>query len=149
MFVVTTAAAIGLSLLVASPDWLTVLLFVLLALAIPMVLTVALIYGRGRLRTFSIGALFPAGALVVIMFTEGAPFFGMRSSLVEPLEKRLFVMFFIVGACAVTVGFGFLAIWVRRIVEARTGQHPPGSDPHTDAPIDTEETRPGAGTGSG
>ena len=56
-------------------------------------------------------------------------------------------MFFLVVACAVIVGFGFLAIWVRRMVETSSGQHAQGSDPHTDAPIDTEETRPGAGTG--
>ena len=64
MFVVTTAAAIGLSLLVAGPYWLIMLVLVIVALAIPMLLTIALIYGRGAIRTFSIGALFPAGSSV-------------------------------------------------------------------------------------
>jgi len=150
MFVVTTAAAIGLSLVVASPDWLLVLLSAILALAIPMVLTVALIYGRGRLRTFAIGALFPAGAVVVIMFTEGPPFFGMRSALVGlELERRFFLMFFLVGAGAVSVAFGFLAVWVRRMVETHMRQGRGESDPPADAPIDVAETRPGAGTADG
>ncbi|HUT91568.1 MAG TPA: hypothetical protein VMY37_18865 [Thermoguttaceae bacterium] len=144
MFVVTTAAAVALSVLVASPAWLIELVFLLLALAIPMVLTVALIYGRGRLRTFSIGALFPAG-LVLSMFIQGPPLFDMPISGFPgrlDLEERFFVAFFMMAACAVIVGFGFLAVWVRRMVETSSGRHAEGSDPHTDAPIDTEETRP-------
>jgi len=152
MFVLTTAAAVGLSLLVAGPHWLIMLVLVIVALAIPMLLTIALIYGRGAIRTFSIGALFPAGAVAisVIPIFFFPPFlgrFGPPGRL--NLEERFLLTFFLVVACAVMVGFGLLSVWGRRMVEAMSGQRTRGSDPRTGLPIDTEETRPGAGTGTG
>jgi hypothetical protein len=120
MFVLTTAAAIGLAFFVSAPIWLMILVSVLLALALPMVLTIAVIYGRGRLRTFSIGALFPAGFLVVsIAPMMGLPFYAIYDlgSRNNDLVARLVVMAVVAVTGVLTGAFGLLALWVRRMVE--------------------------------
>ena len=51
--------AIVCSGLFAGPIWVTALTLYILGMLTPVAITVAAIYGRGYLRTFSIGALFP------------------------------------------------------------------------------------------
>jgi hypothetical protein len=63
MFILMTALAIVLSGIFAGPDWLSVMVGWLLGILAPMALTVGITYGRGYLRTFCIGGLFPAGVV--------------------------------------------------------------------------------------
>jgi hypothetical protein len=121
MLILTTVAAVGLSLFTAAPTWLIYLVLMLFAVAAPMVLTVVVIYGRGYARTFCIGALFPVGVLLSNL-SRGLAFVGMGGFPRRlDAEDRLFVMFFAFVACLVAAGFGLLAMWVRRIVEGRAG----------------------------
>ena len=60
MFVLTTCMAFACAVLFAFPDMVTVPLLLALTIALPAVLTTFTIYGSGYLRTFCIGALFPA-----------------------------------------------------------------------------------------
>jgi len=61
IFLLTAAAAIVLAGLSAPSDRVRLLSAALLILALPVVLTTVLVYGRGYARTFCIGGLFPAG----------------------------------------------------------------------------------------
>jgi hypothetical protein len=121
--ILMTATAVALSLLVASPVWLARLTAFVLGMALPMVLTVTLVYGRGPLRTFSIGALFPAGLMCLsavgnLSYNWGAGMFaGGRP------EERPVIVGFIVCACLAIVLFGLVALGVRRLVERHTAEH--------------------------
>ena len=120
MFIVMTVLAVALSGIFAGPEWLSMLTALFLALATPIVLTIALIYGGGYLRTFCIGALFPAG---LILFSLGPglsyPFFGMGRFGGSPGgEVGLYVAIFVLVAGIVIVVLGLLAIGVRWMVEA-------------------------------
>ncbi len=141
MFVLTTAAAIGLAFFVSAPTWLMILVSVLFALALPMVLTIAVIYGHGRLRTFSIGALFPAGFLVVSiapMTMMGVPFYAIYDLALrtEDLVARLVVMAVVAVTVVVTGAFGLLALWVRRMVERPDWRASTGPDRPTQPQAD-------------
>ena len=59
MFVLTACVAVACTVLFAVPDPLAVPLLLALTIAVPAVLATFVIYGRGYLRTFCIGALFP------------------------------------------------------------------------------------------
>jgi hypothetical protein len=65
LFFVTTLAAISLSLLISIPDEFATPLLIVVAAGLPAVLTAAAVYGGPRLRAFSIGAVFPAGSLLL------------------------------------------------------------------------------------
>jgi hypothetical protein len=61
MLAVTAFLAVSCSLLFASPGWVRVAGALCLTLILPAMLTVLLVYGRGYVRTFCIGAVFPSG----------------------------------------------------------------------------------------
>ena len=60
MFVLTTCVAVACTLLFAVPDPVVVPLLLAVTIALPAVLTTFIVYGGSYLRTFCIGALFPA-----------------------------------------------------------------------------------------
>ncbi len=137
MLVLTTVLAVVLSGLFAGPAWLTYVTAMALAIAMPMALTVTLIYGRGNVRTFCIGALFPAGALATA-FGPGLFFSYYVWAFLETLEDEgaaRFIVGSVVGiALVVILVFGLLAIWIRRVVDqqpARRKVEPPSGE---DAP---------------
>jgi hypothetical protein len=120
MFIVMTVVAVALSGILAGPRWLTVLTAVLLDVMTPMLLTIGLIYGRGYLRTFCIGGLFPTGAMVIAL---GLEFVSYRSINVWEItgpagEFGLSVGVFILAAYVVTIAFGLVAVGVRWMIEA-------------------------------
>jgi hypothetical protein len=81
MFIITTAVAVacgGLSTPIAGVQAATLLY---LALAAPMMLTIALIYGRGYTRTFAIGAMFPAALALLYAF-------GSLIDSIEPSQQQ-------------------------------------------------------------
>jgi len=65
LFALTTAAAIACAVFFTLPPWVSIVAAVCVVISMPAVLTVMLVYGRGYTRTFCIGALFPAGLLLV------------------------------------------------------------------------------------
>ena len=117
LFLVMTAMAVALSLLVAVPPIVRFISAGFLVLALPLVLTVVLIYGRGYRRTFCIGALFPAG-LAVWPLGSYCPLlaFGLTGS--GGLEDAGYVpAIFVAITFAASGVFGLMAIGVRRLVE--------------------------------
>ena len=64
LLVVTAATAVALAIVVSLPNAIAVPVMLCLAIGIPAFLTVIVIYGSGYQRTFCIGALFPACAML-------------------------------------------------------------------------------------
>ena len=127
MFLVTTVVAVvlgGLSV-PGKWEWVRVLTAFYLAVSIPIVLVVALIYGRGSVRTFAIGTLFPAGALLWVMLWS-ATFFGLAGAswtdlgLPDDPERRrlLLSLATAIAVCLILLG-GLIAVVVRRMVKPR------------------------------
>lgn len=124
MFIVTTVVAIvcaGLSWPTSSVQLMTTLY---LAVTVPMVITVAMIYGRGYVRTFSIGAMFPAGlalwyALVFTLFLR-SPF-----QPNDPDTLRWTLMVWTSVATALIILGGLIAMGVRWMVESPQRPQPP------------------------
>ena len=65
LLVATAVVAVTCSLFFSMPNGVATPALILITLALPCVFTTIAIYGRGYQRTFSIGALFPAGAMLV------------------------------------------------------------------------------------
>jgi hypothetical protein len=123
MFIVMTVVAVVLSGVFAGPGWFSLLTGLVLAVLAPMVLTVAIIYGRSHLRTFCIGALFPAGVVfiaVVPLLFDLTYFIAQRPRRIVGAsgETGWFVGVSIVVAGAVIVVSGLVAVGVRWMVEA-------------------------------
>jgi len=68
LMLLTLVVAVALALLVGVPSVVAVPIMLFLAAAVPAVLTAGVVYGRGYLRAFCIGALFPTGLL---LYTTG------------------------------------------------------------------------------
>jgi hypothetical protein len=139
MFVLTTLLAIGLGFLVAAPTWLMVVVLLLLSLALPMALTIAVIYGRGRFRTFAIGALFPAGVLIFSMVPLfRGPFYGIFDfgGGGDDLEARVILTAVVAVTGILIAAFGLLALWIRWLVERPQRQRPASPVPPSEAPTD-------------
>jgi hypothetical protein len=117
MFIITTAVAVacgGLSTPIAGVQAATLLY---LALAVLMMLTIALIYGRGYMRTFAIGAMFPAGLAVLVAFGGTVDdLFGPRFWQYRERSQGLFLAAAIV--LAVIVATGVIAMGIRWMVES-------------------------------
>lgn len=65
MFLITAMVAVSCSLFFQMPNVVATPLLVLFMLVLPAVLTTVLVYGRGYQRAFCLGALFPAGTMLV------------------------------------------------------------------------------------
>jgi hypothetical protein len=116
MLVLTAVVAVLCALIFAVPDWLSVIAAFCLMVLLPMLLTVGIIYGRGYQRTFSIGGLFPAGALLflvlqVFMFGRGVPF-------AFDGDVRPFVWITLLVVCILCIVAGLLAVWLRWALES-------------------------------
>ena len=119
MFILMTVLAFALSGIFAGPPWLSVLTGLFLGVAAPTILTIALIYGRGYVRTFSIGALFPAG-LTLIGLLPGLfePLYYMRGFSGPDPGAPLYVGIWVLVVAVVTVTMGLIAMGMRWMIEA-------------------------------
>lgn len=121
LFALTTAAAIACAVFFALPPWVSVVAAVCVVVSMPVVLTVMLIYGRGYTRTFSIGALFPAGfCLLAPMVSYFALALAAEyyENMFDGLEPNIVVLVFLNVYFAVVLGNGLLAVGIRRLMEA-------------------------------
>jgi len=71
MFVATAVVAVMCSLGLATPAAVAAPVFVLFSLALPGLLSMLVVYGRGNPRTFAIAAMFPAGGLAMVVGVLG------------------------------------------------------------------------------
>ena len=123
MLIFTAIVAVVCSVLFAMPDWMRNLVLLFATFMIPGILVTLLVYGNRDQRTFSIGALFPSGFVMLAMFgISGIP------PLVFFDDRRAMATFWLVAALN-----GYLCIVTRRRIEKRRK---------------AEESRPSAGTDS-
>ncbi len=133
--------------LVAIPDVAAGILILLASLLTPIVLTTILVYGRGYLRTFCIGALFPAGVFFIGMGLTYPRMIGRwpgRYSIWDFFEEfgeaahlTGFVWTFVVLSGLLAMGTRFLIAgpW-RRISAAmpvENAESPHADQPHVDS----------------
>ncbi len=121
LLVVTALFAAVCSAVSVDSAWglLVVLWFVTVGL--PAALTTIVTYGRGYLRTFAIGAMFPATIIALIF---AASLWDKTQSMMRfPVSRRyptliiLSLGAFLTFWISLTVGVGLLAVWIRRLVE--------------------------------
>jgi len=132
MLIVMTLLAVVCSGLFAGPQWLTAATAGLLTLIVPLVLTVTLIYGKGYLRTFCIGAIFPAGTILSSgLNAYGMLFYGIGGNGLgdsNTLETRLIIALVVLAIAIVIVVCGLIAMGVRRMLDGH-GQLQPRNEP--------------------
>jgi len=119
LLIVMTVAAIFLSGLFGGTDWIAMATAYVLFTAWPMVLAIVLVYGRGRARTFCIGALIPTVPLLVspssILFALAFGTFGPGTL---GLEERLRLGLACLVMLVTSIFCGVAALGVRRLVES-------------------------------
>ena len=114
IFLLTTLVAVSSSACFAGPGWLKGLCLVFMLIALPVSLTVALIYGRGYLRTFCIGGLVTVS--LTAFFGTYMFIMGVTSSF-DSDEATTYFLVAIVVFYGFTLAAGVLAMTVRWIVE--------------------------------
>ncbi|MEE8451211.1 MAG: hypothetical protein V3R99_04820 [Thermoguttaceae bacterium] len=143
IFALTTLTAIFFSAYFAGPEWskLGCLLFAMALL--PVSLTVALIYGRGYLRTFCIGGLIPCSMTVIFgSYLLLGEFIG---GLDNPFstwsiykEANWILLSFVAVPFVVSLATGVLAMAVRSVVE---GPRPETQSSTSSSPANTPDER--------
>ncbi len=112
---VMTVVAIGCGLLFGAPIAFGLFLLLFVFTATPLVLTIAIVYGRGYLRTFAIGAMFPGFLALLFSYVMLANGFDGLDD--DDLESRIYLSAYLVGLCVVLALYGGTAILVRWIIE--------------------------------
>jgi hypothetical protein len=124
MFIVTTVVAIVCAGLSWPTPWVQLLTTLYLAITVPMAITVAMIYGRGYVRTFSIGAMFPAGLALwyafVLTMDRGFPYRGYNAP-----DMQWMLMLGTSAATGLIILGGLIAMGVRWMVESPQRPQPP------------------------
>jgi hypothetical protein len=135
MFILTTVVAIVCGGMFAPWDWLQYLTLFFLGVTIPMTIVVALIYSRGYARTFWIGAIFPAGVILLFDVIEGSPLALFTRSVSggaysggtynDPFLVRLMIGVSIFAAIVMILLSGLIAVGVRWMVESSRQERKP------------------------
>lgn len=135
--VVMTVAAIGCGLLFGAPIAFGFFLLFFVFTAVPLALTIAIVYGRGYLRTFAIGAMFPGGLALLYSYVLLAGGFGGWD---DDLETRIYLSAYLVGLFVLLALYGGIAMLVRWILERRqTNQvEPEPVAPDPESPFDAD-----------
>ena len=124
LLILTALAAVACSLLFASPGWVRFVTAIFLCVALAVIWLVALIHGRGYLRTFATGALCSAGvaALAVALMLAILCLDGLRydwERFVGQYEDLGFWPAVLVTCCFIAnVATGLLAVLVRGLIES-------------------------------
>ena len=127
LFVLTTGLAMLCSILFSLPTWLAELAVVFLVISTAAALTVTLIYGRGYVRTFCIGALFPAGVCLLSSTYGLEMIYDVLIAFLRSDDERLVIQIFVTLYYTLVLGDGVLAVCVRRLAEAPDDREPPES----------------------
>jgi hypothetical protein len=113
LLIAMAAVAVGCSV-VSMPPIVAVPILLFCMISLPAVLTTMLVYGTTRQRTFSIGALFPAGfvALWLSFFAMSWAYGGAGDAVV--------ILAIVIGiAWIASAAAGVLCVWVRYLIERR------------------------------
>jgi hypothetical protein len=118
MFIVTTAVAVALGGLSTPLRGVQGATLLYLALVAPMMATIGLIYGRGYMRTFSIGAMFPAGLVLFYAFVFVMDDIGPPRRFWEDQAPHREIVPVVAFVLAIIVLTGLLAMGIRWMVES-------------------------------
>ena len=127
LFAVTLIAAVSCSLFFSMPPAVATVALVAVSLVLPAVLTTAAIYIRGYWRTFCIGALFPAGTMllctaIVLVIHSISAYQNNVGVWLEFAERVAPYYRPYVGACwAGCLSVGLIAMFVRWLAEGPGG----------------------------
>ncbi len=123
LLVVMTGFAVLLSALFAGPIEVSFLVMMGVILAVPMCLTIGIVYGRDYLRTFCIGGVFPCGSIVLgasLYVFPGIMYYlpsdGFEGAGNATFVKLVMAVSILVGVL-VTLAFGAAACGVRWLIE--------------------------------
>ncbi len=130
MFIVTTVAAVALGGLCTPIAGVQAATLLYLSILVPAALTVTVIYGRGYVRTFAIGALFPAGLafLCALIYAIGDEVFDADKWVTSQEPSPAMVLTAAVVLVLVLLA-GLVAVGIRRMVESAQRTPPPASPP--------------------
>jgi hypothetical protein len=130
LLIAMTGLAVFLSGLFAGPSWMSLITVGVVLMTVSICLTVGVGYGRGYVRTFCIGALFPSGSILTwtslfgfpisfygLSVCEGAVIFAAPSD--ATLTKLIMAIAVLIGILVV-IAFGFAACGLRWLIEHRT-----------------------------
>ncbi len=121
MFIVTAVVALICGGLFAPLQFVAFGTMAALAILIPMALTIAIVYARGYLRTFCVGAMFPAGTVLLPLLMENGLYLPLSAlSSTDPLDQegRVAVAIYVALYLAFIVLCGLVAIGVRWMIES-------------------------------
>ncbi len=138
LLVLMTVSAFVCGLLFAAPAWVGLLLVVFQCTAMPVAVTVMIIYGRGYLRTFAIGAMFPG--FLALFYSYAVLLSGLGDLDDESLQTRLMLAAYLVGLFVVMALYGGTAMVVRWLVERWQSSElePLAEVPRIESPFDEE-----------
>jgi len=108
---------------------------------LPVVLLTALVCGRGRLRTFCVGALFPAAANLLAAAGLAITAMESRISADGPGHACLLAAALLGIPCGMSLAAGWLALGVRRLVE-RPSEQPERPSGKTSRPPGHQQSPP-------
>jgi hypothetical protein len=123
MLAATAVVAVTCSLFFSMPNGVATPALILITLALPCVLTTIAIYGRGYQRTFCIGALFPAGAMLVctslMLLIHSISAYQNSVSQWKTFVDKVGPYYrpYVGGAWVSSLLFGLLAVVVRLLTE--------------------------------
>jgi hypothetical protein len=121
-----TVAAVFLSALFRGTDWAATVACLILFTVWPMALVIILIYGRGKKRTFSIGALFPSAPIFLQSSSlYAAPVYGRIGGSIFALADRLRLTLSCLLMLLASILCGLAALGIRRLVERAERQEKP------------------------
>ena len=148
VLLIITFAAACFSAVLAGSGTVRLVVVLVLMVTIPMVLTVLLVYGRGYLRTFCIGALFPSGVFFLGGGSQLVNFLRFRKDMDLLLagnsgdvrQEWLAIAILIYGA--VILVFGLVAVLIRWRLEAPRRESQLQTQPYWDD-LPVEESQPG------
>lgn len=112
MLIVVTALAVGLVLYEAIPWLLQLVAIVLVWAVLPTALVILVIFARGNVQTFAMGALVPLAMWVWDSHT--VPLNSTRAWVAAPL---------------MAIFCGLLAVWLRRLIRRKGWDRPGPIDP--------------------
>jgi hypothetical protein len=132
LFGLTTAVAVICAGLFSPVAWVQIVTACYLAVTVPMALVIALIYGGGYLRTFAIGAMFPASLIMwgalwfAVLFIFNGSLDGPVSRLFSDSDQdRLLLGVAVSIATTLVMLGGLIAMGVRWMVESPQRPQPP------------------------
>jgi len=116
LFIGMTGLAVLLSALFAGPSWVAALTALAMMVFIPMCLAIGITYGRGYVRTFSIGGMFPAGFIL----SSASPYgliLGVNLFEAAVATGNLVIALGLGVVVVLTIAFGFAAVGLRWLIE--------------------------------